>query len=72
MIDEYNVARYIPKKYQQDIELIEMELDFDNSTNRTVYYYFVYFTNGEKINAIGIKGILEKIKQKVRNEYGNI
>ena len=68
MTDEYNVARYIPKKYQQDIELIEMELDFDNSTNRTVYHYFVYFTNGEKINAIGIKGILEKIKQKVRNK----
>lgn len=64
MTDEYNVARYIPKKYQKDIDAIEMELDFDNGTYRTVHRYYVDFNNGDRISAIGIKGIVEKIKQR--------
>ena len=67
MTDEYNVARYIPKKYQNDISAIEMELDFDNGAFRTVHRYYVYYNNGESISAIGIKNIVKKIKERVKN-----
>ena len=65
MKDEYNVARYIPKKYHGNIEAIEMELDFDNKKNRTVYHYFVYFKDNEKTDGIGIKETIKKIREKL-------
>lgn len=63
MKDDYNVKRYIPKKYHPDIEEISLELDFDNSKNRNVKYYSVCFKDGSKITGIGIKNLISNIKK---------
>ena len=60
--DEYNVARYIPKKYHDSIDEIKMELDFDNKKGRTVYRYYVYFKDGRYISEIGINNLKKAFK----------
>ena len=62
MNDPYNIGRYLPKKYHEDIDEINMESDFDNSKNRTVHHYFVYYKDGRRLDGIGIKDVVNKIK----------
>ena len=64
MKDDYDVSRYIPKKYHKDIEEIEVELDYDHNINRSVNYYRIWFKNGDRIGAVGIKGIVKAIKER--------
>lgn len=63
MQDDYNVSRYIPKKYHNYIKSIEMEPDFDYGKNRTVYFYQVFFKDGNRVSADGIKNIVAKVKK---------
>lgn len=44
-----------------------MEPDFDNRKNRTVYYYTVYFKNGDRVSSVGIAGITAKVKEYLSN-----
>ncbi len=62
MTDEYNVARYLPKKAQEKISEITMDLDFDNIKNRNVYHYTVWFKSGNAVSAVGIPGIKQAVK----------
>ena len=55
--DEYGILRYIPKRYHEYIKETDAVADFDNSRNRTVTRYYVYFTDGEYVSAIGLPGI---------------
>ena len=61
--DDYNVAKYLPKKSLSLIEEISMEPDFDYNRNRTVYRYTIWFSNGDSISANGISGITQAVKQ---------
>lgn len=65
--DEYNVQQYLPRKSLPLIEEITMEPDFDNRKNRTVYYYTVYFKNGDRVSSVGIAGITAKVKEYLSN-----
>lgn len=61
--DDYNVAQYLPKKYIEKIDEIELQPDFDNRRGRTVNHYFVYFKDGSRVNAVGIELLKQKIKE---------
>lgn len=61
--DEYNVQQYLPRKSLPLIEEITMEPDFDNSKGRTVYYYTVWFKNGDRVSSVGIAGITREVKE---------
>lgn len=64
LIDDYNVAQYLPKKYVSQIDEIHLEPDFDNRKGRTVNHYFVYFKDGSSLDAVGIELLKYKIKEK--------
>lgn len=56
-------AKYFPNKYLKYIDDIDMTSDFDNKRNRTVWGYTVWFTNGERIYAVGVPQLKIKVKE---------
>ena len=63
MNDCYNVRQYIPKKFWPEIDQIDKEAEFDNRKNRTVYFYCVWFKDGNRVSGIGIADIKQKVKR---------
>ena len=63
MIDEYNIKRYIPKKYHSRIYGIRVECEGDNRSNRSHLVYIIYFVNGDSIYVVGVKNIVKEIKR---------
>ena len=60
-VDEYGILKYIPKKYHSYIDDTDAVADFDHSRNRTVTRYYVYFTDGNRVSAVGLPGIKEAV-----------
>jgi len=61
IIDEYGILKYIPKKYHSKIAETNAIADFDNSRNRTVTRYYVYFVDGNYVSAVGLPGIKQAV-----------
>lgn len=55
-------TKYTREKCYLIYEII-FELDFDNSKNRNVNYYFIYFKDGSKVTGIVIKNIFLILKK---------
>lgn len=63
MIDEYNIKRYIPKKYHPCIYNIRVECEGDNRSNRSHLVYIIDFVSGNSIYVVGTKNIVKEIKR---------
>lgn len=67
--DEYGVMRYLPKSAREYITEITMNPDYDNRKGRTVYRYYVTFTDGETISDIGIQGIKAAVTKYIATHF---
>lgn len=64
-----NLRQYFPKKYLKHIEEFDIQNDFDNRSNRTVYRYYAYFDDGSSISAIGLPAFQRAVRQSIDSMY---
>ena len=69
MIDDFNVRQYLPKKCWGKIEMIDLNLDFDNEKNRNVNFYTAYFLDGDRISGVGLKQFVKNVKNYIEMKY---
>lgn len=62
-MDDYNIKRYIPKKYHEYISDIKVECEGGNYSNRSHLVYIISFTDGNTLYIVGVKNIAKKIKK---------